>query len=251
MTGIGFDFDRSFEEMLAYFRQKGYAISAESWRDVWKQAHARAFTVARITAIDVLEDIRKELDTAMASGATLEDFKANLIPLLEKSGWWAPPGQKGAHGRAPLLLMPDGTERKRLTGYRLNTIYGANMASAYQVGRYKQMSENTGDRPYWQYMTVRDAAVRPAHAALHGRVYSWDHPFWDTWYPPNGFNCRCYVKALTAGQVKARGLTVWKDIPTLISPDPGWDYNVGKAGLDAWQPDLSKYSPAAQAALAK
>ena len=61
MTGIGFDFDRSFEEMLAYFRQKGYAISAESWRDVWKQAHARAFTVARITAIDVLEDIRKEL----------------------------------------------------------------------------------------------------------------------------------------------------------------------------------------------
>lgn len=25
-------------------------------------------------------------------------------------------------------------------------------------------------------------------------------------------------------------------------PDEGWRYNPGKAGLDAWKPDLSKYS---------
>jgi SPP1 gp7 family putative phage head morphogenesis protein len=60
-------------------------------------------------------------------------------------------------------------------------------------------------RPYWQYMSMQDVAVRHAHASLHGRVYRYDHPFWDTWYPPNGFNCRCYVKALTPGQVKAKG----------------------------------------------
>lgn len=24
-------------------------------------------------------------------------------------------------------------------------------------------------------------------------------------------------------------------------PDPGWDYNVGKVGLDSYKPDLSKY----------
>jgi hypothetical protein len=32
-------------------------------------------------------------------------------------------------------------------------------------------------------------------------------------------------------------------------PDEGWRYNVGKAGLAAWQPDLSGYGPEAKAAL--
>lgn len=26
-------------------------------------------------------------------------------------------------------------------------------------------------------------------------------------------------------------------------PDEGFDYNPGEAGLDAWQPDMTKYSP--------
>lgn len=29
---------------------------------------------------------------------------------------------------------------------------------------------------------------------------------------------------------------------TSLAPDEGWAYNPGKAGLDAWKPDLSKYS---------
>lgn len=30
---------------------------------------------------------------------------------------------------------------------------------------------------------------------------------------------------------------------TDLSPDEGFDYNPGQAGLEAWQPDMTKYGP--------
>jgi len=158
------------------------AFSPTSWKDLWKSAHARAFTVARVTAMDVLEDIRKAVDAAMESGELLEEFKKNLRPVLERKGWFAPEGEDIT------VTLPDGTVRKRLTGWRLSTVYRTNMSAAYHVGRYEQMQAVKKDRPHWQYMAVQDGSTRPPHAAQHGKVYPADHEYWSRWYPPNGFN---------------------------------------------------------------
>lgn len=226
-----------FDEAIQYFTQKGFALSPNSWRDVWQQAHARAFTVARVTEMDVLEDIRGEIDKAIEQGTGLEEFKKNLQKILERKGWIAPKGE------AAIVQMPDGEIRKRLTGWRLETIYRENLQTSFQVGRFKQMQEVKARRPYWQYVAVMDGATRPTHAAQNGKVYHADHPFWDKWYPPNGFNCRCYVKTLSERQVEERGLTVLER-GTDLKPDEGWAYNPGEAGLRAWQPDLSRYPKA-------
>jgi SPP1 gp7 family putative phage head morphogenesis protein len=231
---IGFSFDLPFKEQIAFFRKKGYKISPTSWRNVWQEAHARAFTVARVTNMDILTDIRKALDKAMKEGILLDEFKKNLLPTLEKRGWFAP------EGKAAIVKMPDGTIRKRLTPWRLHTIYKTNMSAAYHVGRYKQMQEIKVFRPYWQYMTIIRPGAREEHAAMRGKVYHADHPIWDTWYPPNGFNCGCYIKTLSERQVDQRKLEVeTKSIEG--KPDEGWQYNPGKAGLDEWEPDLGKY----------
>lgn len=231
-----------FDEALAFFRSKGFELSPGSWRDIWQAGHARAFTVAKVSAMDVLKDIRGAVDTAIADGMTLREFKKGMRETLERKGWLAPTGERAE------VVMPDGTIRKRLTGWRLDTIFQTNLGSAYQTGRYKQMEEVKEIRPFWQYMTVGDVAVRDEHAQHHGKVYHADHPFWDTWYPPNGFRCRCYVKTLSGRQVEQRGLMEeTKGTDTL--PDEGWRYNPGKAGLDAWKPDLSKYTPGEKAML--
>ena len=226
-------FDKPFEEQLEFFRRKGFKLSPESWRDVWKGAHARSFTVARVTAMDVLVDIRKALDKAMAEGVPLKAFKKDLSKTLERRGWLVPTGEKA------IQILPDGSERKRLTGWRLRTIYQTNMAASYHVGRYKQMEAVKDARPFWQYRSQRDPSVREAHRFLDGKVYHADHPFWDNWYPPNGFNCRCYVKTLSERQMNVRGLTEEKK-GVSKKPNEGWDYNVGEAGLDHWKPDLDK-----------
>ena len=130
------------------------------------------------------------------------------------------------------------------------------------VGRYRQMMENVEFRPYWQYIGVMDERIRPSHAAMNGLIFLYDDPFWDHCYPPNGFNCRCIVRALSPSDVESRGLTVresgddlrerWKVEPSTGltervadykgpgmqragSTDLGWNYNPGKA-WSTWDP---------------
>lgn len=50
-----------------------------------------------------------------------------------------------------------------------------------------------GDRYLLQYRTAGDERVREAHAALNGVTLPPSDPFWDSYYPPNGWNCRCTV----------------------------------------------------------
>jgi len=236
-------FNLTFEEAIAFFASKGYEISPDSWRDVWQDANARAFTVARVTAMDVLVDLKAEVARAMSEGVSLDEFKKNLGERLAAKGWFAPKSE------AAKVELPAGTIRKRLTPWRLELIWRTNIQTAYSAGRYKQQTDPdvAEARPFWQYKAILDRRTRPAHAAMHNRVYDHRHPIWNTWYPPNGFNCRCYVKTLSREQVEARGLIPEVEPPGAFQPDEGWRYNPGEAGLNAWQPDLTQY-PAALAA---
>ena len=92
--------------------------------------------------------------------------------------------------------------------------------------------------------------MRPAHAAMENRVYRWDDPVWDIWYPPNGFRCRCMVVSLTEDQVRQRHLTVDSLMPhemdrrtgeaVFYYPDNGFSANPAK---NVFRPDLSGIRP--------
>ncbi|MGI2227059.1 phage head morphogenesis protein [Shewanella frigidimarina] len=239
-------------DAVAYFRAKGFAIS-DDWQDVWTRAHARAFTVAKAAEMDVLTAIRNEVDAALSQGLTAKQFQARLTPQLEKLGWW---------GKKVIEASP-GVERKVQLGspYRLNTIYRQNLQTAYMAGRYRRMLSRTKTHPYWQYVAIDDGQTRPAHARLSGKVFRFDDPIWDVIYPPNGWGCRCRVRALTEAQVKAMGLTAENgegyikrfdtetvavstgevltvphariDLPdgSSMSPDLGWAYSPGETAF--------------------
>ncbi|HGC5033035.1 TPA: phage minor head protein, partial [Escherichia coli] len=77
--------------------------------------------------------------------------------------------------------------------WRLDTIFRTNMSVLYSAGRWAEQMENVDDRPYWMYTGINDSHTRRSHLALHGLVLRWDDPFWQAFYPPNGWRCRCSV----------------------------------------------------------
>lgn len=65
-------------------------------------------------------------------------------------------------------------------------------ASAQMAARWEELSEDE-DRYDLQYRTAGDGKVRKAHRKLDGITLPASDPFWDSYYPPNGWNCRCTV----------------------------------------------------------
>lgn len=171
---------------IKYFKNKKNTASWD-WYEVWQDAHKKSFTVAKAMNKKVLNDIREGLDKALEEGKTFHEFQKELKPLLQKRGWW---GEQ-------FVVDSNGVAEKVQLGsmYRLKTIYRVNMQTAYMSGRYKSQLDNIDNRPYWEYIAVMDSSTRPEHAMLNGLIFRYDDPFWSSFYPPNGWNCRCRVVA--------------------------------------------------------
>ena len=107
--------------------------------------------------------------------------------------------------------------------------------------------------PYLRYVAVMDGRTRPEHRAWHGTVLPVDDPWWDAHYPPCGWNCRCTVTQLGERTLERRGWSVTERPPAFPDRtftnrrtgevtrvpggiDPGFAYNVGKAGIRAQTP---------------
>lgn len=242
------------EEAVRWFREKGFALSFD-WRDIERDAHARAFTVAKATQLDVLALIREAVDKSIASGTTLQDFQRGLKPLLEAKGWW---GEKEVD-ELDIDGKPTG-ERKVVqlgSAHRLRTIFATNLRQAQASGRWERMQRTKTARPYARYVCLIDGRERAAHRAWHNVILPIDHPWWETHYPPNGWGCRCKVQQLSERDLQRYGGTVTKEPPpdemvrwqnprtgqARLVPkgiDPGFDYNPGQSPRGFQQPREKK-----------
>lgn len=247
------------EAAIKYLKDKGYAFSWD-WQDLWQAAQAKSFTVAKAMRQDILVDIRDMVQRALNDGITYQQFKNELTPRLKAKGWWGKmlagdvPGFDPTSGADPDKLVQLGSP------WRLKTIYRTNLQVAYMAGRERGMEEVAKARPYWQYIAVLDSRTRPAHRAMHGKIFRWNDPFWDKFYPPNDWGCRCRVKSLSeremerdgfepeysTGKIKTKEvlanentgemttISIYRDPATgnAITTGPGWDYNPGRASWD-------------------
>lgn len=104
----------------------------------------------------------------------------------------------------------------------LETMVRTQIAVAYSAGRWNANQDPAIQEILWgyEYVTVGDDRVRFEHEAMDGAIYPKDHAFWETNWPPNGYNCRCDVLELFNDES-----------PTITErfaePDEGWAVNHG------------------------
>ena len=79
--------------------------------------------------------------------------------------------------------------------YTLENIARTQAQLSYNAAKFDEEQQDYIQEILWgyKYSTVGDVRVRDEHARLEGVTLPKDDPFWQKWYPPNGWSCRCSV----------------------------------------------------------
>lgn len=193
-------------QALDYIRNKKLR-PAFSYKDVWNEEHAAAFTVAKAMQLDVLSDIKGAVEKAIENGTTFEQFKKELKPTLMQKGWW---------GRREMTdpLTGRTVDAQLGSDRRLRTIYQTNLRSAFQKGQYDRTMESDS-HPYLMYKIGASVRHREQHLKWNNLILPKDDPLWNSIFPPNGYGCKCYTVAVT----EARKQRYERDGVPAYSPD--------------------------------
>ena len=81
----------------------------------------------------------------------------------------------------------------------LQAEYNFAAAASQMAVKWKEW-EQDGDDYDLQYRTAGDDRVREEHAALDGITLPPSDPFWNSYLPPNGWNCRCTTVQVRKGK---------------------------------------------------
>lgn len=222
-----------FREQISFLRQKR-PMPTKVWLDALQGVHDRAFVVAGVTEIAMLEDFQAAIIDAAENGRYVEDFAKDFDRIVAKYGW----------------------DYRGERNWRIRTIFETNIRTSFMAGRLRQMRDPdvVKLRPYWQYLhgdSRTPKVPRKQHLSWNNLVLMWNDPWWETHFPPNDWLCSCGVRTLSRRDLQRQGKTGPDEAPRdallpvidkstgrmIMQPAGigfGWDYMPG----DKWERGL-------------
>ncbi|MDR0475976.1 MAG: phage head morphogenesis protein [Treponema sp.] len=173
---------------LDYIKNKNLKVGF-SYKDVWHEEHAAAFTVAKAMQIDVLSDLHNAVIQAVEQGQSFDTFKKNIKPVLQQKGWW---------GRKEMTdpLTGKTVDAQLGSDRRLQTIYDTNMRQSFIHAQYDRIMESDL-HPYIMYCIGPSVHHRPVHLQWNGLILPKDDPWWGLHMPQKEYGCKCYIKPVS------------------------------------------------------
>lgn len=184
------DISKGFKDaMKALFHQKGSSFSIDIMADENVQSLIEAHTsvldrnLQRLEMSDLMRQRLTRSNYIFSGIKTFHELNEAFPSLLDENG------NKKTFER----FLND--VRKIDETYNSNYLraeYNFVQASAEMAAKWEKFMED-GDHYYLQYRTQHDDKVRPEHASLDRVTLPPSDSFWESYYPPNGWNCRCTV----------------------------------------------------------
>lgn len=198
------------EAAIEFFRSR-LPVTDPEFRALSDAARRRAFFVAGLARLDLMQEVMNALDAALAEGETFEGFRERLSQQVARA--WG--------GQSP---------------HRLRTIFDTNLQMAYGAGRWKAADELRDSRPYWGLEVVLDGRTSSICRNLAGVVRPADDPFWRNHIPPLHFRCRTALVTYSAEQARGR-------VSESVPDQPPLEGFGRPPNVEGWKPRASDYDP--------
>ncbi len=161
-----------YAEAVEYLKKRD-VIKKVDYDKLSDKMRFRAFTASRINDGKLLERLNTEMLSNVRDGKGLKDFLSlTKTDILDKIGMG--PNQ----------------------GWYWETVYRTNVQTAYNAGRAMGFAE---DKPLaLELVIIDDLRTSDICRQYAGKrfILPYDHPFWQTHWPPFHFNCRTTVRAI-------------------------------------------------------
>lgn len=102
----------------------------------------------------------------------------------------------------------------------LEAEYEHAVGSGQMARKWQDIEE---DDTLLRYDTAGDERVRPAHQALDRTTLPASHSFWRSYYPPNGWRCRCDATEVLRGRVTPDERIVYPEVEEMFRGNAGVD----------------------------
>ena len=184
------DISKQFKNMMkVLFQQEGssFSINIMADKDVQKMIETHSSVLnGSFRQVEMSEAMRKRLERSnyVFSGLkTFHELNEAFPSLLDENG-----NRKTFERFLNDVRKIDETYNSNYLRAEFTFV----QASAEMAAKWERFMQD-GDRYYLQYRTAGDAKVRPTHAEMAGITLPASDPFWEDFYPPNGWGCRCSV----------------------------------------------------------
>lgn len=203
-----------FDDAVKWFSAR-FPVTEEIANELGDYAGPRAWKIAGVTQLDVVQEVHSSLTAAIASGIPLEEWKKSIEKTLTES--W---GRKDSH--------------------RIETIFRNSTQQAYNAGRWRQMHDPVvlALRPYGMFDGVDDSRITPVCKAWDGTVLPLEQFAAQGACPQLHHRCRSQIRSIRESEAKRRGITT---TPPTETASEGFG---AAPDLSDWQPDPTKYDPA-------
>ena len=185
--------------MRALYRQKGAVMSMSIMQEKevtqFISSHASVLdsSFSRVPMSDAMRQRLHRSDYVFSGIKAFHELNQAFPSLLDENGERKPFSQFIQE-----VLKVD----KDYNVNYLRAEFNFAQASAQMASRWESFDQDTS-RYMLQYRTQRDSHVRPEHASMDGITLPMSDPFWEEYYPPNGWNCRCTVVQVRASRYPA------------------------------------------------